>query len=226
MDNVQYFSLSDQVYTILKRSIVERRLGPNTKLDINGMGQQMGVSRMPILDALTRLEAEGLVTRKNRVGTYVTPIDRHMFEEMFETRDMIEQWTTDKVVANLTEADLDELGKLLDKAGKLLAGVDEQDFDYRQYIEYDERFHVKLIRVSRNTRVIGFYLSLNSHMQIARAYSLRALTRSQEGQHEHEAILEAFAARDVKRARKAQQHHLQRSRSGVLALLEEHGGVF
>ncbi len=223
MESVQYFSLSDQAYDILKRNIIERQLAPNTKLDINALGQQLGVSRMPILDALTRLEAEGLVLRRNRVGTYVMPLDKAVFEEIFEARGMVEQWATSPVIAHLQADDIIQLRALLDEAGQLLTNATEETLDYRRFVEYDQRFHLTLIQLCGNTRIIEFYRSLNSHMQIARVYSLRALSRCIEGQTEHEAILEAFAAHNVERARTAQQHHLERSRTGVLALLEEHG---
>jgi DNA-binding GntR family transcriptional regulator len=223
MESVHYVSLGEQVYSILKRSILERQLSPNSKLDINALGQQLGVSRRPILDALTRLEAEGLVIFRNRVGTFVTPLDKTMFEEIFEARDMIEQWASSRIVANLRGEDVMHLRALLQETGQLLAGVTEQTFDYRRSIELDQQFHLALIHLCGNSRVIEQYSSLNSHMQIVRAYSLRALKRSQEGQVEHEAILEAFTARNVERAQAAQSHHTQRSRIGVLALLDQYG---
>ena len=73
MQRVQYYSLTDQVYHALKRDIVQRKMLPNAKLDVNGLAQELGVSRMPVVDALTRLESEGLVEKRNRVGTFVTP---------------------------------------------------------------------------------------------------------------------------------------------------------
>lgn len=223
MKTVVNASLSEQVYDILKRSIIERQLPVNSKLDINALSQRMGVSRMPVMDALTRLEAEGLVTRRSRVGTFVTPLDKAMFEEIFEAREMIERWTTPRAIENQTEADIAELRDLLHKSGALLIGATDETFDYRAFTEYDQRFHLKLVSLGGNTRILSMYTSLNSHMQIARAYSLRALRRSREGQEEHRAILEAFSARDVKRTLAAQSDHLQRSRAGIMALLDEHG---
>src|SRR5689334_13275735 len=97
---IRYDNLSNQVYEILKRQIVNRQHAPNSKLDINQIGKQLGVSRMPVMDAISRLESDGLVERRNRVGTYVTPLDQVSFEEMFETRLMIEMWATPRIVSN------------------------------------------------------------------------------------------------------------------------------
>lgn len=216
-------SLSDQVYESLKRSIIERQLAPNSKLDINALSQNLGVSRMPVMDALTRLEHEGLVTRRNRVGTFVTGFDRRMVEEVFDARDMIEQWAAAPAIARIQPGDVGDLRAMLGKAEALLNAADDQSFDYMAYNAYDENFHQRLIMLCDNSRVIEMYAALHSHIQIARAYARHGLQRSKEGRAEHTAILQAYAEKDVERARAAQHEHLERSRRGVLALLEEHG---
>jgi GntR family transcriptional regulator, rspAB operon transcriptional repressor len=221
MKDKQVTSLSERVYDTLKRQIIERELPPNMKLDNNVIAQQLGVSRMPVVDALTRLKAEGLIISRNRVGTYVTPLDRRMFEEIFEARDMIEQWATPKSITYLRDVDSIDLRRLLEKSRQLLVDVIDETFDYRKFREYDQQFHLALVRLCGNDHIIGLYESLNSHIQVARAYSLRALTRSKEGQSEHEAILRAFTNRDIEQARQAQHFHLQRSLEGILRLLEQ-----
>jgi DNA-binding GntR family transcriptional regulator len=216
-------SLSEVAYDVLKRKIIEREFGPNTKLDIEDLTREMGISRMPLLDAITRLKSEGLLISRHRVGTYVAPLDKSVINEVFEARHWIEQSVTPKCILQIRDQDVLELRDLLQKSNALLTNVTEDRFDYRQFIEYDQKFHLSLLRLCRNTRMIECYLSLNSHIQIGRIYSLQALERSREGQMEHEEILSAFAARDVERAQRAQQAHLERSRQGILRLLEERG---
>lgn len=101
MERIEQATLSERTYQALKRHIVERQVMPLEKLDIQELSQQQGVSRMPIIDALTRLEIEGLVQRHNRVGTYVTPLDRATYEEVFAARSMVEQWSTESAIAHL-----------------------------------------------------------------------------------------------------------------------------
>ena len=118
-------------------------------------------------------------------------------------------------------ADIERLRVLLAQARSLLAAT-EETFQYHQFIVYDQQFHTDLVQLCKNAHISQFYASLDSHMQIARVYSLKALERSKEGQEEHEAILSAFSARDVEQARLQQKMHLERSRVGVLALLERY----
>ncbi len=219
---IQTASLSEQVYQVLKQQIIERKVKPNDKLDINALAEELGVSRTPILDALTRLEVDRLVVSKNRVGTYVAPLDRAMYEEIFDARLMVENWAIQQASEHLTEQRVEALHDLLRRSAQLLVGVDAETFDYRSFIKYDQNFHLALIEVCSNSRVSEFYRSLNIHIQIARVYALRPLNRSIEGQGEHEAILQHLANHDVKNALKAQQYHLERSRENVLRSLERY----
>lgn len=221
--SIQNGNLSDNVYKTLKAQIIERQIRPGKKLDIQELSKQMGVSRMPILDAITRLKAEGLIRSKPRVGTYVTPLDETIFEEIFEARNMIEYWVTPLTILHIRDVDIQELENLLQHTTDLLLNVDNETFDYRQFVELDQQFHLRLIQLCGNEHIIEMYRSLNSHIQIGRAYSLRALDRSREGHDEHEAILKAFAARDVEQARAAQHFHAERSHAGVRKLLKEYG---
>jgi DNA-binding GntR family transcriptional regulator len=221
-ETVQYTSINEQVYNILKRRIIERRINAGAKLDINALADELHISRMPIVDALTRLETEGLVERRNRVGTFVTPLDRAKYDEIYASRQMVEEWAVKPIIERITDTDIDVLAQVLDQTRVLLQNVTEETFDYQKYSELDGIFHLSLIRLCGNSYVTNFYASLNSHVQILRVLSLGALKRSEETQLEHEAILTAYKERDSRSARNAQVTHLQKSRQGVLKLLELH----
>jgi DNA-binding GntR family transcriptional regulator len=223
VDEIFHRSLSEQTYDILKRHIIERELKPNSKIDLNELSQRLGVSRMPIVEAIARLEREGLVIRRNRVGTYISPLTAEIFSEMFAARQMIEEWMVPHTLKHLTPHDLDALEAELTQASLLLRAEDDQSFDYRRYSEHDERFHLILVERCNNRQVYNFYTSLNSHVQIARVYSHRALDSARQDEAEHAAILEAYRAGDVAAARAAQNAHLERNRIQLLALIEQHG---
>lgn len=225
METVQYTSINEQVYTILKRRIIERRILISTKLDINALADELKISRMPIVDALTRLETEGLVERRNRVGTFVAPLDRIKYEEIYATREMVEQWAVNPIVERITKTDITGLWQILEQTRTLLQNVTESTFDYQKYSEYDGHFHLSLIKVCGNSYIIKFYTSLNSHVQILRVLSLGALRRSQETQLEHEAILSAYEEHEPEKVRQAQALHLHNSRAGVLKLLEMYENI-
>lgn len=218
-------TLTDQVHEILTQQIVQRHLTPGSRLDVGDLARRLGVSRMPIVDALNRLEMEGLIDRRDRVGSFVTPLSPAAFNDLFEARLMVEQWSVPHVIERLTTKDRKLLHGMLRESGRLLRNVDDRSFDYRRTLEIDQAFHLTLMSIAGNQRILAWYRSLNAHIQIGRVYSMRALERCQGAQREHEALLAALEAGDARRARQAIKHHLDVSRKGVLAILQERGDL-
>ncbi len=135
MERIQYYSLTDQVYDILKRRIIGREMQFNEKLDVNGLAVELGVSRMPVVEALTRLESDGLVERRNRVGTFVAPVDIRLFEEWLEMRAMIEDWAAPRIVAKATADDINRIKRLLKSGARELSDANARAFDFYKFIE-------------------------------------------------------------------------------------------
>jgi len=209
------------IYEALKRDIIERRIKPNEKIDVPVMVDRFNVSRMPVASALNRLEAEGLVIAKHRVGTLVKPVHRDDLTDMLEYREMIEQWAAPRIVQNLRNADLDALRAILQKADALMDGAEETTFRYQDVMVCDQMFHQTMINLSANRRIIESYQSLNSHLQVARVYTYGKLRTCQTARTEHYAILEALACRDVEQFRQTQQSHLNNRRDHVLAVMDQ-----
>jgi DNA-binding GntR family transcriptional regulator len=152
-------------------------------------------------------------------------LDRVKYEEIYATREMLEQWAVKPIIERITKSDITALRQILGQTQTLLQNVTEDTFDYQKYSEYDGIFHLSLIKICGNSYITKFYTSLNSHVQILRVLSLGALKRSQETQLEHEAILTAYEAREPQKVLLAQASHLQSSRAGVLKLLALHESV-
>ncbi len=222
---IQRVNLTDQVHERLKQRIVQRDLAPGSKLDVGELARGMGVSRMPVVDALNRLEMEGLVERRDRVGSFVASLSALDLDDLFAARRMVEEWAMAPIARNLSAEDLTALRAILRESKALLRGVDDATFDYRRTLELDQAFHMTLMRSCGNRRIIDWYASLNAHIQIGRVYSLRALRRCRGAQKEHEEMLDALVARDVPRARAAVAAHLEESRQGIAAILEERGDL-
>ena len=64
-------TVHEDVYKRLKSMIVRRELGPGSKLVLRNMAKQLGTSTMPVLEAIRRLEHDGLVTQIPKWGAFV-----------------------------------------------------------------------------------------------------------------------------------------------------------
>jgi DNA-binding GntR family transcriptional regulator len=216
---------TNDIYEALKRDIIERRIKPNEKIDVPVIVDRFNVSRMPVASALNRLEAEGLVIAKHRVGTFVKPVHRDDLAEMLEYREMIEQWAGATIVKHLRNADLDTLRAILQRADALMDSAEEENFRYRDVMVCDQQFHQTMINLSGNSRIIESYQSLNSHLQVARVYTYGKLATCLTARTEHYAILDALACRDVEQFRQTQQAHLNKRRAHVLAVMDQRDAI-
>jgi DNA-binding GntR family transcriptional regulator len=224
VERIQHISLADQVYAILKQQIIKRDIQPGEKLDVNGLASQLGVSRMPVVEALTRLESEGLVKRRDRVGTFVVPIDERKFIEWFEMRAMIEDWAAPRIAARVTQDDIVRLNSLLAEGRRILHASQPDTFDFYAFIEtYDTGFHIMLLQIAGNSFAVETFATIHGHARIGRSFiprqdQLTACKLSQEG---HELILGAVMSRNAASIAATMQAHRERSQAATLAGFRE-----
>ncbi|HCN54039.1 MAG TPA: GntR family transcriptional regulator [Prevotella sp.] len=77
-------SLVDQVYEELRKEIVTLKYPLGSKINVNELQNEMGVSCTPIREAINRLQQEGLIVYKNKIGAQVVAIDIHDLEAIQE----------------------------------------------------------------------------------------------------------------------------------------------
>jgi DNA-binding GntR family transcriptional regulator len=223
VERIQYYSLTDQVYGILKRRIIGREIQSNEKLDVNGLAEELGVSRMPVVEALTRLESDGLVERRNRVGTFVAPVNMQLFAEWLEMRAMIEEWAAPRAVANASDEDISRLKQMLNRGAHELTRADAMAFDFYKFIEtYDTGFHIELIKIAGNSQIAEAFASIHTHARIGRSLiqqkdQLAACSRSQKW---HERILDMLVKRDAAQLAQIMREHREDSAVATQAHLK------
>lgn len=82
--------LHDEVIQIVRQWILDGVLPPGTRLRVADLAQRLGVSPMPVREALRRLEASGLVETAPRRGAWVARLDAREIEELYDLRIILE----------------------------------------------------------------------------------------------------------------------------------------
>jgi DNA-binding GntR family transcriptional regulator len=91
----------DIVLSFIRAAIVDGRLAAGAKLDQNEIAAKLGVSRMPVREALKQLEAEGLVVVFPYRGVEVARLNPDDIREMFSIRGALERLAVGKAIENL-----------------------------------------------------------------------------------------------------------------------------
>lgn len=98
-------SLTDQIVGELRRRIVVGELPEGMPLRQERLAAELGVSRIPLREAIRQLEAEGLVTTEVHKGTVVSSLSPQEIDELFEIRTQLEAWLFGLAIPLMAETD-------------------------------------------------------------------------------------------------------------------------
>lgn len=137
--------LREQVYSYLKKRLNDGELRPGTFLDLNAIGDGLGLSRTPLRDALLRLEAEGFVTIHPRRGVVINPLDIAAIRNSYQIIGALEAAAVLEAGPGLSDADM---GRMRDLDASMKASLARHDFD--EYYEANVAFHEVYLGKSAN----------------------------------------------------------------------------
>lgn len=140
--------LREQVYTYLKRLLNDGRLKPGAFLDQKAIGDDLGLSRTPLRDALLRLEAEGFVTIHARRGVVINPLDVATIRNTYQILGALEAAAMLEASTTMKEADADRMAALNTRMADALA---LGNFD--AYYEANLAFHDVYLGRSANAEL-------------------------------------------------------------------------
>ena len=213
MEEYQDQSLRGKVFRRLREDILSGVYKENEELKEISIGEEMGVSRTPVREALRQLELEGLVSIIPNKGAYVTGISLKDVHDIYMIRSMLEGLCTRWATRYITEEQIEELEEVIllsefHLKKKSTAGKDGEKA--QQVSELDGKFHKVLYHAS-NSRILEHVLSdFHKYVKMARTMSVEEEHRAERSIGEHRAILEAIKARDEELAERLANEHIMK----------------
>ena len=215
---LQRTSLSELTYETLKERILDRRLAPGDRLNIDALTRDLGVSSSPVREALVRLQAEGLVVLELYAGYTVAPHPtREYLLKLYDFRVLVEGYCARLGAARKDPATIALLRSLV----KRMAGTKRLGAQYRDYKKLgqaDAQFHQAIVDSAGNEVLSEVYASKHTHLLMSRLFHERPDAGSPAGvvMDEHRAVLDAYEAGDGRAAERALVSHLEQSRRRLL----------
>lgn len=205
--------IADYIYTEILEDLIDGRLEPGARLTIDGLSREMEVSPTPIREALTRLEATGLVIRVAQRGYHVAPLlTPSELIRLMDARLAIEPMNALLACERATDVLVEDLRRSVQA---LRAHRDDRTKS-GGYWEADEGFHETIARWADNQFLYRAYTSLGGQAQRFRLFGDSAVTDADHAINEHEAIVAAIDAGDPAAARLAMEAHIQGVKSRAL----------
>lgn len=208
-------TLSAQVHDRIRDAILKRILKPGARIDQNQLAEILGVSIVPVREALKRLEVEGLVSIVPRRGAFVTEISLAHLDDLYSARALIEGETVYQAVPLLTDEDFRVMGAMIDQ---MRAMTDAHDVS--GYIALNRSFHTRIYAALNNQHLMQIIQNLLDRSELYR-YRYMFTTRDIDAVHEeHRVILAACRRHDPEAARAAAIRHIQHAQRAIHEYVE------
>ncbi|GAA2479469.1 GntR family transcriptional regulator [Streptomyces thermolineatus] len=200
--------LRDQVANALRAALIAGELQPGVVYSAPSLAAEYGVSATPVREAMLELAREGLVEAVRNKGFRVTELSERDLDEFTELRSLIEIPTVGRVTRSAAREQLEALRPVAEeivaaaKAGDLIG-----------YLEADRRFHLDLLSLAGNARLVETVGDLRKRSRLYGLADLAEAGALVASAQEHTELLDIMLTGDAEAAEAYTRRHLAHVRS-------------
>ncbi|MFN8223513.1 MAG: GntR family transcriptional regulator [Gaiellales bacterium] len=199
---------------VLRTAILEGELRPGDRVNQEAWAARVGVSLIPIREALHALAGEGLVTYRPRRGYVVTELDLATLEEVYRLRRILESDALEQGVPRASTADVAELSR---EAERCREAAGRQDV--ASQLAANRRFHDRLHALAGSAPLVRLIGQLWDTTEAYRALYYLLPDAPAEADEAHRALVDAVSRHDVDEAVAIQDAHRGQALAALRAAL-------
>ncbi len=199
------------VTTAIRQRILSGELAPGEVLRQEALADELGVSRVPIREAITRLTGEGLLTNVPHKGAYVAELSVEEVQETFDIRLRLEPWIFAEAIPRISEAEIA-------KAERLVKEMDKADEG--QWGQLNWRFHETLYLPARRDITLQTLRVLHDRSDRYFRFQVVKVPIREQSHQEHMGLVEACRKRDAKLGAKLLEQHVKTAAQQIVAIVE------
>lgn len=196
---MQRQTTADLVAEELRSRIISGEIGEGETLYQERLAANLGVSRIPLREAMRQLEAEGLITLSSHRGGVVSVLSFDEIRELFEIRSCLETWLLGAAIPHLKDADFQALDTMVDNM---------HHGEVERWGELNWAFHEKLYSPAGRKHTMQMLQRIHRNLDRYLRIQISITSGWKQAGEEHRAIIEACRARDVRRATALLEVHI------------------
>jgi len=212
-------TLAGMTLDSLRDRILRGHFPEGEPLRQDAIADELGVSRIPVREALRQLESEGLVTFHPHRGAVVSTLSLVEITELFELRAEIESDLLRRAVPMMTSEDDARAREILDAYETALEAG-----EVTRWGELNWQFHSTLYAPSNRQYTLNILSKLHQHADRYLRMQLALTHGETRARNEHRAIASAVRKRDVRKASQLMRDHILDAGKTLVAFLEQHRG--
>lgn len=195
-------STAQDAYARLLADIRAGALLPGARLTETELAARLGMSRTPVREAIRQLEAEGLVVHQPRVGATLRALDYSEVTELYEMRAVLEGTAARLAARAASDVELAELAAINEE-------ISAAQGDPERLYQLNRQFHAALLDAAKNRFLFAAVGAIHKTMLILGPSTMEDAERATAACSEHQAVLDALAARDGEAAEVAMRAHIE-----------------
>ncbi len=215
---IEFRSKKEIVYERLRKAIIQGEYEPGSRLVIDQLAGELGVSQIPIREAIRQLEADGFLTIEPYTGATVTEISADFIFEVFALLESMEIISSRQACQSMTDAQLEAMAKHIRHMDSSLDAPE-------QWSQENKELHLYICRWAGMTLVENLMQKVLDHWDRLRLHYLKDVSASRinTAQREHWQILDAFRTRDPDAVERIVRAHNQSARTAYIEYLQSVG---
>lgn len=217
-------NLKQFAYTHICDKLAEGQLTPGSRLSNRALAQEIGISPIPVREAISRLQSEGLIEHRGGLGAFVPEPDSDELQDLYDQREALECHAIRKVSGYLDDETLAQIAHCVDALEAIVDKVEQTGKSVwnvqlkKRWGELDATFHDTLLRAAGNRRSLKTVANLRLVSRIfGKHVAQENVVTLRRTLGEHRKIYEALKRSDADAAHDAMAEHIRNGCSHVLA---------
>jgi DNA-binding GntR family transcriptional regulator len=209
-------SLKDLAYAYIRDRLLDGRIEPGTRISSRGLAKQIGVSFIPVREAITQLAAEGLIDHEPGIGSYAARVRSHDLSELYALREALEVHAILLAAERIDEDSLAEVSRWNDALREIARmrrdkpEVESTQQDLKAWVLADLELHLALLRSAGNARLVRAVKALRVLTQVFKSQRvLRPVADLERACDHHQNLIDALRERDAERAQTVLVEHIR-----------------
>lgn len=191
-------------YDGIRMMLLNNEILPGRKISYRQLAEKLSMSLTPVIQALKRLEYQGLVRHEPNRGYFTEPLSLQEVQEIYEMREVLEISLLPDIMKNLDETAIRSLQHLTDAVNSASA-----DNDLNRRILKDRDFHLTLAEISGKRIAVQLLRYLFDLLYLKYGASLLFAAAKEAVGAQHHAIFDAVISQELSSAQKAMRDHFR-----------------
>jgi len=192
----------DNVLKSLRKMLASGRLKPGQQIIQDALASRLGVSRVPVREALKVLQAEGRVVHELHRGYFVSALDVDDLTEIYRLRTILEDEALRVGIPKVTAKDVTHIKALQHECSAL-----GQRGEVTNLAAHNRKFHLAIFRLCGQERLINMIENLWDSLDAYRVIFLNSPENRKRTSEDHARITAAVAAKDLRESLKLHAAH-------------------